>query len=103
MRRAAVELPDTRTLWLDFSAPRARSQEAARSVEGGAATLRARVLDLLRRVGPLTDEEMQERLPMPPNTQRPRRLELVAGGLVEDSGTTRPTRSGRQATVWRAR
>ena len=103
MSRATVEAVDTRTLWLDFSAPACRSQEAARRIEGGADTLRARVLELLRAAGPLTDEEMQERLPMPPNTQRPRRLELVARGLVEDSGTVRPTRSGRKATVWRAR
>lgn len=36
-----------------------------------------------------------------PSTLRPRRGECVERGLVEDSGQTRATRSGRQAVVWR--
>jgi hypothetical protein len=62
------------------------------------------VLDLLRDVLPhgLTDEQMQTYLGMNPSTQRPRRIELVRSGLVVDSGFKRPTRSGRDATVWRA-
>lgn len=47
-----------------------------------------------------TDEEIQTWLGMNPSTQRPRRVELVKKGLVVDSGRTRQTRSGRQATVW---
>jgi hypothetical protein len=38
---------------------------------------------------------------MNPSTQRPRRVELVEGGWVEDSGERRPTRSGMDAVVWR--
>lgn len=33
-------------------------------------------------------------------TARARRIALVRKGLVADSGKTRPTRTGRQATVW---
>ncbi len=48
-----------------------------------------------------TDEEMQLGIPMNPSTQRPRRIELVEAGLVEDSGERRKTRGGRSAIVWR--
>ena len=87
------------------------SAQAADGIRGAANALRQRVLDLLRTtiargtdglLG-LTDEEMQGLLDMNPSTQRPRRSELVALGLVMDSGRTRPTRSGRQATVWVSR
>ena len=50
---------------------------------------------------PSTDEEMQNSLDMSANTQRPRRRELQLMERIEDSGTTRLTRSGRQAVVWR--
>lgn len=48
----------------------------------------------------MTDEEMQRELQMNPSTQRPRRVELVEGGWVEDSGRRRVTRSRRSAVVW---
>ena len=80
------------------------SAQAADGIRSGSARLRQQVLDLLRASpGGLTDEELQQRLEMNPSTQRPRRGELVALGLVVDSGRTRPTRSGRQATVWVSR
>ena len=47
-----------------------------------------------------TDEEMQNGLPMPASTQRPRRVELARKGLIVESGTRR-TASGRMAVVWR--
>jgi hypothetical protein len=46
---------------------------------------------------------MQERLVMDPSSQRPRRVELVTGGQVVDSGRKRKTVSGRQAVVWTAK
>lgn len=52
---------------------------------------------------PRTDEELQDDLAMAANTQRPRRVELVEGGWIEDSGETRPTRSGQEAIVWRVK
>lgn len=47
-----------------------------------------------------TDEEIQQYLNMNPSTQRPRRVELVEGGWIEDSGRRRKTRSRRDAVVW---
>lgn len=47
-----------------------------------------------------TDEEIQVALEMNPSTERPRRIELCNKGLIENSGRTRKTRSGRKATVW---
>lgn len=70
--------------------------------EPDADTQRWRVLDLLRRYKKgLTDHEMQALLDMNPSTQRPRRIELVEGKFVADSGFIRPTPSGRMAVVWR--
>ena len=78
------------------------SLEAALNVQPKAATLRRVVLDYLRQCGRdgATDEQIQNALSMNPSTQRPRRIELVEGGLVCDSGQVRKTTSGRNAVVW---
>lgn len=57
---------------------------------------------LLGRPNGATDEEMQVEFGLGPQTQTPRRGELVAMGFATDSGLRRSTRSGRSATVWRA-
>lgn len=74
------------------------SVAAAEAIRSDAKSLRAKLYAWLRVNGPATDEEMQAVLP--PNTQRPRRVELVRAGLVVDSGQTKPGKSGRQATLW---
>jgi hypothetical protein len=78
------------------------SNAAADSIAPSAATLRSRLYQWLLDRGEegATDEEMQLGIPMAPSTQRPRRGELSRDGLVLDRGDTRPTNSGRQATVW---
>jgi hypothetical protein len=78
------------------------SRHAAERVAPLAHTMRGQVLAFLQACGPdgATDEEMQARMPMPANTQRPRRIELVADGFVKASGKTRGTRSGDYAVVW---
>jgi len=78
------------------------SRAAAEAIAPRAGTLRRAVLDFLVGLGDhgATDEEMQTALKMGANTQRPRRVELVAGGFVVDSDQTRPTMSGKAATVW---
>ena len=78
------------------------SFQAARRAHSSAGSWRTRVLVALDSVGEggLTDEELQTRLGLNPSTQRPRRVELVHFGVIRDSGRTRPTRSGKQATVW---
>jgi len=76
------------------------SREAAEQIEPTAGTERSRVLALLREVGGLTDEQIQDRLEMNPSTERPRRVELCQMGFVHDSGEKAATRSGRRAVVW---
>ena len=78
------------------------SCEAAESIKPVLGPLCNAVLKCLVAAGRdgRTDEEMQEQIPMPPSTQRPRRIDLMNLNLVVDSGRTRPTRSGRKATVW---
>lgn len=80
------------------------SVAAAESIEPTAGTLRAQVLEYLRKCGSAgaTDEEIQVALAMNPSTQRPRRIELVRSGHVTDSGQTRSTASRRAATIWKA-
>lgn len=84
------------------NAPTGTSTVAAEAIRGQAAHLRALVLAEITRRGEAgaTDEEVQAALGMQGNTQRPRRGELVAAGLVVDSGRRRPTRSGKPAAVW---
>jgi hypothetical protein len=77
------------------------SREAAEAIKPKVNDLHRMVLDALRgATDGLTDEEMQELIPMKPSTQRPRRIELCKLGLVRDSGRTRKTRSCRKAVVW---
>lgn len=77
------------------------SHAAAAAIEPSAATLRQKVLLLLRNTpNGATDEQIQWTLDMNPSTQRPRRIELVARGLVRDSGRKGKTQSGRSAVIW---
>jgi hypothetical protein len=77
------------------------SRAAAESIKISADTLRAKVLDYLKsQPDGATDEQMQLALGMAGNTQRPRRKELLDMGLIRDTGKTRATKSGRQATIW---
>jgi len=81
---------------------RKTSIDAAKAIKPNAATLRRKVLDAIEAAGPhgLTDQEIQDRLGMEGNTERPRRRELESAGFIKDSGTTRKTATGRKATVW---
>ena len=63
-------------------------------------TQRGAVLEMLMR-RPATDVELQEWLSMSPNTERPRRVELVEGGFVQDSGRVK-RHHGREHIVWEA-
>jgi len=53
--------------------------------------------------GGLIDEEIPEKTHLRESTCRARRVELHQKGEIRDSGRTRPTSSGRQATIWIAR
>lgn len=62
------------------------------------------VLMALRGLGPMTDERLCWHLAeyLSPSGARSRRSELVAMGLVRDSGRKDVLRSGRRAIVWEA-
>lgn len=81
---------------------RETSIEAGRSISPEEISqTQARIVDVLQE-GPLTDEEIQARLPdVSPSSLRTRRSELVTLGLVEESGEFRASSSGRRMTVWR--
>lgn len=76
------------------------SKAAAESIKPRVGPMHTLILRLLKDGFDATDEEMQWGLDMPANTQRPRRRELQNMGLIVDSGSTRATKSGRQAVVW---
>jgi predicted ArsR family transcriptional regulator len=65
-------------------------------------TQRRRVLQTIASLGErgATDEELQHILDMNPSTERPRRVELVESGWIENSEDKRPTKAGRSAVVW---
>lgn len=78
------------------------SRAAAASIKQHIGPLHRKILDYLKaRENGATDEEMMDALDMGGNTQRPRRRELELMGRIENSGKTRPARSGRFATVWK--
>lgn len=78
------------------------SKEAALSVEPIIGAQLQRVLNYVRQKGDegATDEEIALGLPMPQNSERPRRIQLVKAGLLKDSGRTRPFISERHGVVW---
>ena len=81
----------------------ATSHEAAESIKPHVRDLRRKVCEFIALQGAkgATDEEAQIGLGMNPSTQRPRRCEVWAYGLITDQmGERRPTTSGRAATVW---
>jgi hypothetical protein len=78
------------------------SRAAAESMIEAAGTLRSKVRIYIVTEGydGATDDEVEVALGLKSNTARPRRHELMERSLVMDSGRTRKTRSGRDATVW---
>lgn len=75
--------------------------EAAVAIAPRTGTLRRQVLDFIVASGSFgaTDLEIQQTLAMNGNTERPRRVELVDGGWVVDSGLRR-TANERNMIVW---
>ena len=62
-------------------------------------TQRQQILDLLAERGAMTDEAIGLALGMDLNAVRPRRVKLVADGLVRQAGEGRTT-SGHRASTW---
>lgn len=80
----------------------ATSHAAAKSAAARSLTDASRIMvELIGRRGyGATDEELGHALALRLQTVSPRRGELVKRGQVRASGRTRPTTSGRKATVW---
>jgi hypothetical protein len=78
------------------------SRAAAEQIEPVAGKARATVLDYLRSRSTegATADEIEKDTGIAGKTVRPRISELRQMGVVEDSKTARPTRSGRRAVVW---
>lgn len=79
------------------------SHKAAMRARPRSGTQRKTVLNLIKSAYPngYIDEQMVQILGMNPNSQRPRRVELVEGGWIIDSGLRRLTSYGEEAIVWR--
>lgn len=79
------------------------SHAASRSVN--IARTRQQVLDILREIGPCSDEQLVDscrtRFDISPSGVRTRRHELAVAGLVIEAGEAK-TRSGRTCLTWRA-
>lgn len=75
------------------------SRAAARAVRVKSGSDRAKVLRVLLRDGPLTDQGIQHGTGLSADTERPRRVELVEMGLVGDHHEARSD-SGHPATAW---
>ena len=114
-QRAKTERPAAREGLFDFACdsmlaedpPAQRhsvtSKAAAQAITGVSQRLRDRVYQFIDSKGlyGATDEEIQIALDMNPNTQRPRRCELLERGqIAKIRGLTRKTSSGRAAQVW---
>lgn len=77
------------------------SHEAARQIEPKAATLRAEVLDVLKRHPRGLDcDEVAEKLGRYFGSVRPRITELKNDGLIVDSGRRSESRWGKKVIVW---
>lgn len=81
------------------------AQAAAKAIKLRSGTQRAAVLlellnaDLKTWHG-MSDEQLQQTLQLGASSERPRRVELVRMGFVEDSGKRAPTMSGMEAVLW---
>jgi hypothetical protein len=85
-----------------FSPGSPTSQVAAAAIAGDAKYIRQRVFNFIRscREYGATDPEIAQALQLSSDTARPRRVDLRNADMIVDSGRTRPTQSGRPATVW---
>lgn len=77
------------------------SRDAAIAIHEHAPTMRERVLAELRRA-PATDQQLAERLSIPENSARPRRIDLLREGLIEAHAVV-TTKAGRKAQAWRVK
>ena len=75
------------------------SQEALATIKPKIKTKREQVYDLIK-LNALTNYEISDELDMPLSSVTARCRELQVLNLVEDPGTRRKTKYGKQAIVW---
>lgn len=78
------------------------SRAAAEAIAPSASLLRGKCLAALREFGPMTADEIADRVGITPFSARPRCTELLALGMIVDTGERRRNSSGRSAKTWRA-
>ena len=78
------------------------SHKAAASMKDGAESQRGDIVHALNLYGPRTADELDAFCGFRPTTAGRRLSELRESGLARETNETRPTRSGRDATVWKA-
>ena len=101
--RADLSDPDADTPGPVRASALATERAAALAVMPKTGTIRREVLELISATEDgLTHPELEEKLAgrAAPSSVRTRCSELVAGGWAADSGRTRPTAAGLDATVW---
>lgn len=77
------------------------SKQAATAIAPIAATVRDLVADCYLFYGPMTADEVAERLGLSILTVRPRVTELVKQGIIVDTGARRRNASGHTAKVYK--
>ncbi len=85
-----------------FAKDSATSREAAESIEGSAASLRARVYQFIFASSGCTCDDIEAALGLRHQTASARVYELVKSGAVIRTAQKKLTRSGRRADVLRA-
>ena len=78
------------------------SIEAFNSVKNNIGNLQRTVLDVIIIHSPVTDERIAEISGLNPSTARPRRIELLRLGLIEEAGIEY-SKAHRLSKTWRAR
>lgn len=78
------------------------SIEAFNSIKNNVTTMRRVVLNTILEHSPLTDERIAEISGLNPSTARPRRIELLRMGLIEEAGIEY-TKAHRLSKTWRVR
>jgi predicted ArsR family transcriptional regulator len=76
------------------------SREAAQMIAQPAVKIREQVYWYIVAHGPCTDQSISRGLGLSENTTRPRRVELVAAGMVRCDPELGVTSSGRRANRW---
>lgn len=86
-----------------FVAGSETSREASERIEPHAGTQRSMVLTFIRKCGPVADWEIQGGLVMDASSERPRRIELQAAGLIYKADDLGTTPAGRRCARYAAR